>query len=458
MGLDILDRPMPAEPEAERAILGAILLNPGLIHQAREMTRPEDYSVPSLRSVFTTMLALSEQNIDLDPVLIGAALRNEGKLEMVGGIGFITNLTWGVPRSPNIAHYAKVIRGKALLRDLIHEHARGIEEAFAEEDLPDVVLDNAQRGLLEISLDSRVVSGAVRSYKEISASVSTMFERWTEGETVSIPTQIPEIDRKLIYGGLAYADFIVLAAQTSQGKTAMALQIALNTARSGIPVLIFSLEMKGERLFIRNLASASNVPRREISPYTFRNRHQDTIGRLTIAQPKLAQEPIYVADKVRTLSRLSSVATDWKLRTCREGAGLIVVDYMQLVQNKLSKRSREEEVTGISRELKNLAALLDVPVLGLSQFNREPSRSNQRPELKDLRESGALEQDSDLALFIWSPNKTGEENIRAVQVYCPKQRDGPVGWDEKIDFDADHQWFKSPEMWLTEPKDDWNSQ
>jgi replicative DNA helicase len=275
---------------------------------------------------------------------------------------------------------------------------------------------------------------------------------------VAVPTQIPEIDRKLIYGGLAYGDFIVLAAQTSFGKTALALQIALNSARSGVPVLIFSLEMKGERLFIRNLASVSSVPRRDITPYTFRHhKYQDAVDRIEAAMPQLESVPIYVADKIRTLRRLSSVATDWKLRTCKGRAGLIIVDYMQLVQNRLDRRSREEEVTGISRELKDLASMLDVPVLGLSQFNREPSRSNARPELKDLRESGAIEQDVDLAMFIWSPTKMGEEATRSVNIYCPKQRDGPVGWDEPIDFDAEHQWFRSAQMWRADPPQDWNS-
>lgn len=457
MAENILDRPMPAEPAAEAAILGAIIIDPGLIHQAREMTRPEDYWVPSHRLIFTTMLTLSETNSEINPILIGAMLRDEGKLESAGGISFITNLTYGLPHSTNIAHYAKVVRGKALLRELIREHARGIEEAYDQLDEPEAILDNAQRSLVEISFEQRMANGSIRSYKEIGASVTQMFDRWSEGESVAIPTGIPEIDRKLIYGGLANSDFIVLAAQTSQGKTAMALQIALNASRRGTPILIFSLEMKGERLFIRNLASVADVPRREITPHTFRNKHHDLIEKIALGKPLLEAAPIYVADKVRTLGRLSSVATDWKLRTCREKGGLIIVDYMQLVQNRLSKRSREEEVAGVSRELKSLAGILDVPVMGLSQFNREPSRSNKRPELKDLRESGALEQDTDLALFIWSPNKMGDETIRAVNVFCAKQRDGPVGWDEPIDFDADHQWFRSPQMWREDPKDDWNS-
>lgn len=458
--MDFLDRPRPAAPDAERVILGSILLENSLIHEAREMTKLDDYSTPAHRIIFSAMLMLAHAHQDISPVLIGAMLRDNGQLEKVGGVSYITNLSgfvWGVPRTDSIAHYAKIVRGKALLRKLIASHERGIEAAYAEEEEPDTILDNAQRDLIEINFESRVMNGSVRSYKEIGASVTQMFDKWSGGNSIAIPTGIPEIDHKLVYGGLAYGDFIVLAAPTSQGKTAMALQIALNAARAGNPILIFSLEMKGERLFIRNLSSVSNVPRREIAPYTFRHQHHDTIGRIKTAQPQLEETKIYVADKVRSLNRVSSVATDWKLRTCKDGGGLIIVDYMQLVQNKLSKRSREEEVAGVSRELKSLAAMLDLPVLGLSQFNREPSRSNNRPELKDLRESGALEQDTDLALFIWSPTKTGDENIRAVNVYCPKQRDGPMGWEESIDFDAEHQWFRSAQMWRADPGDDYNA-
>lgn len=451
------ERSLPSSPDTERAVLGSIMLDTGLITEAIHLLKPSDFYTPSHRNVFLAMVAVFEDGSELRPALIHARMLAAGSADTVADLlPFLDNLGVGQPQVSTIKSFARVLRGKALLRALIKEHQRGLDEAFKESDDPDIILDTAERALAVISQDSRVVNDSVRDYKQIGGSVSQMFSKWTGGDVVAIPTQIPEIDRKLIYGGLAHGDFIVLAAQTSFGKTALALQIAMNTARSGIPVLIFSLEMKGERLFIRNLSSVSNVARRDITPYTFRHGQEQTRQKITDAMPQLEVLPIYVADKVRTLSRLSSVATDWKLRTCKNQSGLVVVDYMQLVQNKLSKRSREEEVTGISRELKDLASLLDVPVLGLSQFNRVPSTSNAKPELKDLRESGAIEQDVDLAIFIWSPNKMGEENTRSVNVYCPKQRDGPVGWDEQIDFDAEHQWFRSAQMWRSDPVD-WNA-
>lgn len=448
----LTDRPLPSDQEAERMIIGAIILNNILIHQAAEMTRSGDYSNVYYRRIFLAMLSLSKRNSELDPVLIIDEIKLQG--EIAPPLIFFMDLIRGLPRIESLKSYARIIRGKALLSDLIREQARSMAECYAQDDIPEAIVDKTQRNILEISSEARAMSGVVRSYKEIAVSVNATFDLWEKGELASIPTQIPEIDDHLIYGGLALGDFIVIAAQTSYGKTALALQIALGAARTRIPVLILSLEMKGERLFIRNLASVSQVARRDISPVTFRKHQTEITKKIRAAVPKLEDAPIYVVDRVRSLERLSSVAVDWKLRTCgSERTGLIIVDYMQLVQNQLSRRSREEEVTGISRELKNLAGQLNVPVAGLSQFNRVPSKADARPELKDLRESGAIEQDTDLALFIWSPNKIKEAAMRAVKVYCPKQRDGPVGWEEDIDFDADHQWFRSDQMWRPLPEE-----
>lgn len=449
----IFERPKPHSPEAERAVLGAILLDPILVFIAREMLRAEDFYVLSHRRIYLAMLALIEQKQPVNnPVLIGEELRKAGHLEAVGGISFISNLTFGLPHSTNIDHYAKVLRGKTMLRQMIETHIAGLEDCYAEEDEPEFVYDRAEKRIRDLAVEANILRPAMRDYSEVGSSVLKMFDAWGAGKIVAIPTQIPEVDSRLVNAGLASKDFVVVAGQTSFGKTAIALQIALNTARMGIPVLIFSLEMAAERLLIRNLSSISNVARKDISPRTFKHPedNRDKIQMVKDSVLTLQPLPIKVVDRTRSLSRVTSIAQDWKARVLGERLGLIIVDYMQLVQNPLSKRSREEEVAGVSRELKGMAAEFNIPLVGVSQFNREPARSNRQPELKDLRESGAIEQDVDLALFIWSPNKVKDENVRAAKIFCAKQRDGQTGWEVDVDFDADHQWFKTAQMWRTD--------
>jgi replicative DNA helicase len=452
----IFERPKPHSPEAERAILGAILLENILIFIARESLKVDDFYVISHRRIYQAMLALIEQKQPINPVLIAEELRRTGHLEPVGGVSFITNLTHGLPYSTNIEHYVKVLRGKTMLREMIGAHLSGLEDAFEEEDEPEIIFDRSEQRFRELAVAANSLRPAMRDYSDVGASVLKMFDAWSQGKVVAIPTQIPEVDSRLVNAGLASKDFIVVAGQTSFGKTAITLQIALNTARMGIPVLIFSLEMAAERLMIRNLASVSNVARKEISPRTFKKPDENAavIQLVRDAVPTLQGLPIKVVDRARSLSRLVSIANDWKARVLGERLGLIIVDYMQLVQNPLNKRSREEEVTGISRELKGIAGEFNIPLIGVSQFNREPARSNRQPELKDLRESGAIEQDVDLALFIWSPNKVRDESVRAAKIFCAKQRDGQTGWEVDVDFDADHQWFKTPQMWRTEPEEE----
>lgn len=449
---EILERPKPHSPEAERAILGAILLETILIFIARESLRPEDFHVLSHRRIYLAMLSLIDQKQPVDPILIADVLRKDGHLEAVGGVSFITNLTYGLPHTMSIEHYVKVLRGKTMLRQMIETHLTGIEEAYAEEDEPEVIFDRTEQRFRDLSGDVGVLRPAMRDYNEVGASVLRMFDLWAQGKIVAIPTQIPEIDSRLVNEGFASKDFIVVAGQTSFGKTAIALQIALNTARMGIPVLIYSLEMAAERLMIRNLSSVSNVARKDIAPRTFKHPEDNSekIQTLRDSVHTLQPLPIKVVDRTRSLHRLTATAHDWKARVLGDRLGLMIVDYMQLVQNPLSKRSREEEVAGVSRELKGLAAEFNIPVVGVSQFNRNPARANRQPELSDLRESGAIEQDVDLALFIWSPNKVGEESIRAARIYCPKQRDGQAGWEVEADFDADHQWFRTAQMWRTD--------
>lgn len=437
------ERPLPNSAEAERAVLGAILLNGELIHQATTELLPEQFYIPSHRRIFEAMQAIANRESEVNHVLVCEELATDGSLQSVGGMSFITNLVYGLPVSSNISHYTKVIRGKAMLRDLVKAANKIVADALEEEDEPGVIYERSIEQLFGIGVQASLSNRKTRTYEEISASVFQMFNDWTEGNVVAVPTQIPELDQRLAYGGLSAQDFIIIAARSSFGKTALALQIGLNVSRTGRDVLIVSLEMSGEKLFIRNLSSTTGVAHKQIKPWTFQHE-PDTARKLYKGIQHIQRCPIQVEDRVHELHRLIAIARDWKRRN-RE-AGLIIVDYLQLVKNKQDKRSRQEEVAGVSTEMKRLAQELNVPVIGVSQFNRAPATQNRRPELSDLRESGQLEQDADVVLFPWSENGLQDETVRAMKLYCAKQRNGSVGWEIPIDFNGERQWFSTFEM------------
>lgn len=439
------EKPLPSSPEAERTVLGLVLLNNALFVRLATELLPEQFYVPAHRRIFLAMTALAERGEEINPILIGEELTRDGGVESVGGPAFVGNLTYGLPHSEDIKGYAKVIRDKAALRQLIRLASKITNQALEEEDDAEKIVGDAETALFELGMQTRLASkSTVRTYDDVAGSVMDMFERWSEGHVVSIPSRIPEVDRKLAHGGFSGGDLIVIAARTSFGKSALALQIALNATRAKTPVLFFSLEMSAEKLFIRNLSSVTGVPHNQIKPWTFANDLQ-TSRRIAAGVPKLTDLPMYVEDRTYSLNRLCSIARDWRRRT--KIPGLIVTDYIQLVNNKLDKRSREQEVAGISTELKRLAKELDVPVIGISQFSRDQTKQNRRPELHDLRESGQIENDCDVVLFPWSTDTLEDKPVRGMRLYCPKQRSGKVGWELDIDFDGEHQWFSTPEMY-----------
>lgn len=437
------ERPLPSSPEAERAVLGSILLNGELIHQATTELLPEQFYTPSHRQIFVAMQALASRESEVNHVLVCEELATDGSLQSVGGPTFVANMAHGLPYSSNISHYTKVIRGKAMLRDLVKAASKITVDALEEEDEPGVIYERAVEQLFGLGVQASLSNRKTRTYEEISASVYQMFGDWADGNIIAVPTQIPELDRKLAYGGLSAQDFIIVAARSSFGKTAFALQVGLNVSRTGKGVLIVSLEMSGEKLFIRNLSSVTGVAHNQIKPWTFQH-DLETSTKILKGIGRIRSCPIQVEDRVHDLHRLTAIARDWKRRN--KDAALIIVDYLQLVKNKQDKRSRQEEVAGISTEMKRLAQELNVPVIGVSQFNRAPATQNRRPELSDLRESGQLEQDADVVLFPWSEEGLQDVTVRAMKLYCAKQRNGSVGWEIPIDFDGEKQWFSTEEM------------
>src|ERR671910_677119 len=421
-----LERALPNSAEAERAILGGVVLDNGLISQAIELLRPEDFYVPSHRRIFVAMIMLFERSAEINPILIGEELKKENALESVGGISFITNLTYGLPHSTNIAHYAKVVRGKSMLRQLIRAANKITQEALEQEDEPEIILDHAEHAIFQLA-DERIRQGFVH----VKPVAEQLLEKIQEMEgraavLTGLTTGFADLDK--LTSGWQRQDLIIVAARPSMGKTSFALMLAENAAiHAGAVVGIFSLEMSKESLVMRMLCSQGNIDAQR-----FRNGFLSRLEWAQIAKSLgiLADTKIYL-DDTPGLSVLEMRAKARRLAAEQKKLDLIIVDYLQLMSGS-SKRveSRQQEVSQISRELKGLAKELNVPLIALSQLSRAPeARADHRPQLSDLRESGSIEQDADVVAFIYREeqyNRT-EENQGIAELIVAKQRNGPTG-------------------------------
>ncbi len=428
-----LERALPNSSEAERAILGGVLLDNGLISQAIELLRPEDFYVPSHRRIFNAMIALFERGGELNPILIGEELKKENALESVGGISFITNLTYGLPHSTNIAHYAKVVRGKSMLRQLIKAANKITQEALEQEDEPEIILDHAEQAIFLLA-DERIREGFVH----VKPVAEQLLEKIQEMEgraavLTGLTTGFADLDK--MTSGLQRQDLIIIAARPSMGKTSFAMMLAQNAAiHAGAVVGIFSLEMSKEALVMRMLCSQGNIDAQR-----FRNGFLSRPEWAQIAKSlgTLADAKIFL-DDTAGITVLEMRAKARRLAAEQKRLDMIVVDYLQLMSGSAKRvESRQQEVSQISRELKSLAKEMNVPVVALSQLSRAPeSRSEHRPQLADLRESGALEQDADVVAFIYREeqyktpeerNNLPEDQKNVAELIVAKQRNGPTG-------------------------------
>jgi replicative DNA helicase len=422
----LLERPLPNSAEAERAILGAIILDNGFINQAIELLRPEDFYVPSHRRIFLSMIALSERGSEINPILVGEELRREGSLEAVGGLTFISNLTYGLPHFANIAHYAKIVRDKSLLRQLVKVANKVTSEALEEEDEAQVILDHAEQMIFALA-DERTRQG----FAHIKPVADELLEKVQEmagrsAMLTGLTTGFNEFDT--MTSGLQPSDLIIIAARPSMGKTSLALTLAQNAAIQAQAVVgVFSLEMSKESLVMRMLCSEGRV-----DAHRFRSGFlsRDEWARLAGALGTLAETKIFI-DDTPGITVLEMRAKARRLAAEQKRLDLIIVDYLQLMSGSARRaESRQQEVSQISRELKGLAKELNVPLVALSQLSRAPeARTDHRPQLADLRESGAIEQDADVVGFIYREeqyNRT-EENAGIAEVIVAKQRNGPTG-------------------------------
>lgn len=427
-----LEKPLPSSPESERVILGAILLDNTLISQAIEQIKQEDFYSPLHRRVFKAMSALFERGDRIDPILIGEELKKEGNLEAIGGVATITNLTYGLPHFSNIEHYTKIVKDKAIVRNLIKVCNQITSEALSEEEDAENVLDHAEQAIFALA-DAKTRQGFshIRPIAETVLGKVQEFARRESHALTGLPTGFRDLDT--MTSGLQPNDLIIIAARPSMGKTAFVLNVAQNAAvLEKAVVAVFSLEMSKEQLVMRMLSSEARVDAQR-----FRNGFltRDEWGRLAEAIGTLSEAKIFI-DDTPGVSPLEMRAKVRRLVAEQRKLDLIVVDYMQLMTGSGKRNdNRQQEVSQISRELKALAKELGVPVIALSQLSRAPeARNPPRPMMSDLRESGSIEQDADVVAFIYREDyyKKGEGEIKeedqnVAEIIISKQRNGPTG-------------------------------
>ena len=423
-----LDTPLPHSLDAERSILGAILVDNGALHATLPRVRARDFYRDAHRRVYEAMIRLSERGSAIDLVTLKDELSRAGDLEPVGGAAGLAGLTDGVPRAANIEHYAGIVRGKAVLRELIQTSHRVIQTAAADEEEPTAILDTAEKAIFSIAED-QYRGGFVSAEEMAHQSLEHLQLLRREGRLTGLITGFPELNR--LTTGLQAGDLVLIAARPGMGKTAFALNIAQFAAlREGKSVGMFSLEMGREQLFIRLLSSLARVELYRLRSGTIDNAHWRA---LNTAAAELAQTRLFI-DDTAGITVLEMRAKARRL-AAEHGLDMLIVDYLQLMRGRGRYENRNLEVADISRSLKELAKELRIPVLALSQLSRSPEqrgRTDRRPQLSDLRESGALEQDADLVLFLYRPSLYNQDDpdptfrLQA-ELIIGKQRNGPTG-------------------------------
>jgi replicative DNA helicase len=414
----------PQNLEAERYVLGGMLIDGEAVDRVREFVEPKDFYLEAHRTIFSSVVELSRRGTPADLLTVSDYLRAQNLLEPVGGSKYLGSLVDLVPSSANINHYAKIVHEKAVLRGVIQAGTAMIEEAFRGSDEITEILDKAERNVFEIS--HRGMGGAMAPIRDmVRDAFKRIQERFESKSAITgTPTGFHGLDRLL--SGLQPSDLIILAARPSVGKTALALNMASHIAiHEKVPTAIFSLEMSREQLVQRLLCMESRVDGGRLRGGFLKD---DDWPRLTHAASVLSEAPMFIDDT----PGLSSFEMRAKCRRLAKtsGLGCIIVDYLQLMRVKGKVESREREIAEISMSLKALAKELHVPVIALSQLNRSlESRQDKRPVLSDLRESGSIEQDADIITFLYRDEvyHPDTEIPGIAEVIIAKHRNGPTG-------------------------------
>jgi len=440
----------PQNLDAERSLLGAALLDKDIIVRVADIVRPEDFYDERHGAVYAAILELYENHQPADLVTVTEKLSSKGKLEQVGGASKLAALIASTPSAAHAAEYAEIIANKATLRRLISASATIGELALAQNVKLDDALDRAEQTLFAVSRKHLKTS-----FTLVKDVLSATFERIDSlhehrGQLRGVPTGFKDLDNML--AGLQGSDLIIIAARPSIGKTSLALNIALTAARdSHFAVGIFSLEMSKEQVIDRLLSAQSGIDAWKLRTG---NLASDDFERLSEAMGKLAEVPIYIDDSA--FMNVMEIRTKARRLKAEKGLDLVIVDHIQLMEGSRTYEGRVQEISEISRSLKALAKELGIPVMAVSQLSRAvEQRPRKIPQLSDLRESGSIEQDADVVLFIYREEyyEPDTERKNIADIYIAKHRNGPTGRVE-LYFDASRMVFKDLERRrLEEPEE-----
>lgn len=424
------DRTAPRAPEAEQAVIAAMLMDTDAILRASEHVDDTMFYDERHRRIFRAMIAISQRSEVVDPVTLGNELLRRGELDAAGGKEYIGELIDAVPTAANVEYHAKIVKEKALLRRLIETSTGIITEAFQGRTTVEELLDDAEQKIFQVS-QQRGMQGFTRVKELMWPTMERIEALQRGGKTVTgVASGFTDLDE--LTSGFQPADLVIVAARPSMGKTALVLNIAQYAAiEKNVPVALFSLEMSKESLVQRMLTAEGRVDAQKMRKGLLRD---EDYSRLARAAGILSGAPIWIDDSAGiTLLEIRSKARRLK---ADQDIGMVVIDYLQLIQGPSSSESRQQEISQISRSLKALAKELSVPVIALSQLSRAPEQraGDHRPQLSDLRESGAIEQDADLVMFIYrqevydgATDKDGNSLEGRAEVIIGKQRNGPIG-------------------------------
>lgn len=416
----------PQNIEAEQSVLGGVLIENEAVHKVMEILRAEDFYRDAHRKIYDALMDLAERDEPADLITLTNELRKKEHLDSVGGASYVTSLIDSVVTAANIEYYAKIVKEKAILRKLIDTSTEIITHSYEDRSDVEGLLDEAERAIFEIS-ENRVKPSFYSIRDIVKQSFKTIERLYEKKELVTgVPSGYRDLDQRT--AGFQPSDLIIVAGRPSMGKTAFCLNVAQYAAiEKRTPVAIFSLEMSKEQIVIRMLCSEAQVEGTRLRTGFLT---ESDWPRLTLAAGNLSDAPIFI-DDAAALSILELRAKARRLNA-EHGLGMIMIDYLQLMRGRAKVESRQQEISEISRSLKALAKELNIPVIAVSQLSRRTEeRQGMRPQLSDLRESGAIEQDADVILFIYRDevyNRSEDNPNRGkAEVIIGKQRNGPTG-------------------------------